>query len=80
MERFIGVNLKNQSEYIDKIPNIPEILKSQIIKMDTLILFFKIILVLKLIQKQFYRKVNTMGYHHRDEHYLHKNINLIYFD
>ena len=40
IERFMGVNFKNHSELEDKIPKIPEILNSQMIKMDIAILYF----------------------------------------
>jgi len=80
IDRFTGVNLKNQSELDDKIPRIPEILKSQIIKMVIVILFFEIICFLKLILKQFYQRANKVEYHPPDEHYHHKNRDLKFAD
>jgi hypothetical protein len=44
------------------MPKIPEILNSQIIKIEMNILFFAIIRVLKLIQKQLSHKVNKREY------------------
>jgi len=80
IERLIGVNFKNHSEFEDKIPRIPEILKSQIIRIDIIILYFEIMYSLLLILKQFYQKVNTMVYPHQDEHFLHKNKGLKFAD
>ena len=76
----MGVNFKNHSELEDKIPKIPEILNSQMIKMDIAILYFEIIYFLKLNLKQFYQIINTMEYLLLDEHFHHKNRDLIFAD
>ncbi len=76
----MGVNFKNHSELEDKIPKIPEILNSQMIKMDIAILYFEIIYFLKLNLKQFYQIINTMEYLLLDEHFHHKNRDLKFVD
>ena len=82
IKRLTGVNAKKNSLFPYEIPTIPQKWNNHIINteiLEVVLLGIKKFIYYLLIVIQFWQITNIMEFLHPDEHYRHKNIDLIFY-